>query len=148
MCVVIPTDTNPTTWDVENGKNCDIIFHEVGPDPEIYARNLNVPVEAAQMIVDSSHTNPKALGKIFAETQPRLGVVTHTVENADTRVSLSSPGLSPFFSVSEIINLSHPRQCRLRGKPDITALTHTSAKDCSRCTITVCRDHWFLANPC
>ena len=84
LCVVIPTDTNPTTWDVENGKNCDIIFHEVGPDPEIYARNLDVPVEAAQMIVDSSHTNPKALGKIFAETQPRLGVITHTVENADT----------------------------------------------------------------
>ncbi len=84
LCVVIPSDTNPTTWDIENGKNCDIIFHEVGPDPEIYARNLNVPVEAAQEIVDSSHTNPKALGKIFAETQPRLGVITHTVENADT----------------------------------------------------------------
>jgi len=84
LCVVIPSDTNPTTWDIENGKNCDIIFHEVGPDPKIYARNLNVPLEAAQEIVDSSHTNPKALGKIFAETQPRLGVITHTVENADT----------------------------------------------------------------
>jgi len=84
FCVVIPSDTNPTTWDIENGKNCDIIFHEVGPSPEIYAKNLDVPVDAAQMIVDSSHTNPKALGKIFSETQPRLGVVTHTVENADT----------------------------------------------------------------
>ncbi len=84
LCVIIPTDTNPTTWDVENGKDCDIIFHEVGPSPEIYSNNLNVPVSAAQMIVDSSHTNPKALGKIFSETQPRLGVVTHTVENADT----------------------------------------------------------------
>ena len=84
LCVVIPSDTNPTTWDIENGKNCDMILHEVGPDPKIYARNLNVPVEAAQEIVDSSHTNPKALGKIFAETQPRLGVITHTVENADT----------------------------------------------------------------
>lgn len=84
LCVVIPTDTNPTTWDVENGKDCDIIFHEVGPSPQIYANNLDVPVAAAQMIVDSSHTNPQALGKIFSETQPRLGVVTHTVENADT----------------------------------------------------------------
>ncbi len=84
LCVVIPSDTNPTTWDIENGKNCDMILHEVGPDPKIYARNLNVPLEAAQEIVDSSHTNPKALGKIFAETQPRLGVITHTVENADT----------------------------------------------------------------
>jgi len=84
LCVVIPSDTNPTTWDIENGKNCDMILHEVGPDPNIYARNLNVPLEAAQEIVDSSHTNPKALGKIFAETQPRLGVITHTVENADT----------------------------------------------------------------
>ena len=84
FCVIIPTDTNPTTWDIENGMDCDIIFHEVGPSPEIYAKNLDVPVDAAQMIVDSSHTNPKALGKIFSETQPRLGVVTHTVENADT----------------------------------------------------------------
>ena len=84
LCVIIPSDTNPTTWDIENGKNCDMILHEVGPDPKIYARNLNVPLEAAQEIVDSSHTNPKALGKIFAETQPRLGVITHTVENADT----------------------------------------------------------------
>jgi len=84
LCVVIPSDTNPTTWDIENGKNCDMILHEVGPDPKSYARNLNVSVEDAQLIVDSSHTNPKALGKIFAETQPRLGVITHTVENADT----------------------------------------------------------------
>ena len=84
LCVVIPTDTNPTTWDVENGKNCDIIFHEVGPSPEIYAKNLDVPVSAAQMIVDSSHTSPKAFGKIFSQTQPRLAVVTHTVENVDT----------------------------------------------------------------
>lgn len=84
LCVVIPTDTNPTTWDVENGKDCDLILHEVGPSPQIYANNLDVPVAAAQMIVDSSHTSPTAFGKIFSETQPRLAVVTHTVENADT----------------------------------------------------------------
>jgi len=84
LCVIIPTDTNPTTWDIENGMNCDLILHEVGPSPEIYAKNLDVPVSAAQMIVDSSHTSPKAFGKIFSQTQPRLAVVTHTVENADT----------------------------------------------------------------
>lgn len=84
LCVVIPTDTNPTTWDVENGKDCDLILHEVGPSPQIYANNLDVPVAAAQMIVDSSHTSPTAFGKIFSQTQPRLAVVTHTVENADT----------------------------------------------------------------
>ena len=113
LCVVIPSDTNPTTWDIENGKNCDMILHEVGPDPNIYARNLNVPLEAAQEIVDSSHTNPKALGKIFAETQPRLGVITHTVENADTlmpiidAVRVYYDGPLAFASDMMVFNISH-----------------------------------------
>jgi len=113
LCVIIPSDTNPTTWDIENGKNCDMILHEVGPDPNIYARNLNVPLEAAQEIVDSSHTNPKALGKIFAETQPRLGVITHTVENADTlmpiidAVRVYYDGPLAFASDMMVFNISH-----------------------------------------
>ena len=84
LCVIIPSDTNPTTFDIDNGKDCDLVMHEVGPDPNIYAAKMNMPLEMAQGIVDSSHTNPKALGKILSITQPRLAVVTHTVLNSDT----------------------------------------------------------------
>jgi ribonuclease Z len=84
LCVVIPSDTNPTTFDIDNGKDCDLVMHEVGPDPHIYADKMNMPLATAQGIVDSSHTAPKALGKIFAETQPRLAVITHTIINEDT----------------------------------------------------------------
>jgi len=88
LCAIFPSDTNPTTWDIEHGKGCDIIFHEVGPDPGVYSKKMNMPLATAQMIVDSSHTNPKALGKIFAETQPRLGVITHTIINEDTTLPI------------------------------------------------------------
>jgi len=84
LCVILPSDTRPSTFDIENGQDCDVIFHEVGPDPKVFAKKMNVSVETAQIIVDSSHTNPKALGKIFAETQPRLGVVAHVIYNQDT----------------------------------------------------------------
>ena len=113
LCAIFPSDTNPTTWDVENGKDCDIIFHEVGPDPEIYSKKMNMPLETAQMIVDSSHTNPKALGKIFSETQPRLGVITHTIINEDTTlpiidsVRIHYDGPLAFASDLMVFNVGH-----------------------------------------
>jgi ribonuclease Z len=84
LCVVIPSDTNPTTFDIDNGKDCDLVMHEVGPDPNVYSVKMGISLEMAQGIVDSSHTNPVALGKILSITQPRLAVVTHTVLNSDT----------------------------------------------------------------
>jgi len=113
LCAVFPSDTNPTTWDVENGKDCDIIFHEVGPDPGVYSKKMNMPLETAQMIVDSSHTNPKALGKIFSETQPRLGVITHTIINEDTTlpiiesVRIHYDGPLAFASDMMVFNVGH-----------------------------------------
>ena len=84
LCVIIPSDTNPTTFDIDNGKDCDLVMHEVGPDPNVYSKKMGISLEMAQGIVDSSHTNPVALGKILSITQPRLAVVTHTVLNSDT----------------------------------------------------------------
>ena len=83
LCVFIPGDSRPTTWDIEYGKNCDMILHEVGPDPAVFSRHMGVPLAQAQEILATSHTEAKAYGKILAEAQPRLGVITHTMENAD-----------------------------------------------------------------
>ena len=37
-----------------------------------------VPKQLAAAIVNSSHTSPRALGKIFALTKPNLGVTIHS----------------------------------------------------------------------
>jgi ribonuclease Z len=88
LCAILPSDTRPSMFDIENGQDCDIIFHEVGPDPKVFSEKMNMSIEAAKLIVDNSHTNAKGLGKIFAETQPRMGVVVHAILNQDTLIPI------------------------------------------------------------
>ena len=59
-------------------------MHEVGPDPGIFAQKMGVTQARANSMIASSHTLPVALGKIFAETKPRLAVATHILSNPDT----------------------------------------------------------------
>jgi len=84
LCVVIPSDTRPSNFYIENSKNCDIVMHEVGPDPTVFADTMGVTVARANSMIASSHILPEALGKIFAETKPRLAVATHILSNANT----------------------------------------------------------------
>ncbi len=84
LCVVIASDTRPTTFYIENSQNCDIVMHEVGPDPGVFAETMNVSVARANSMIASSHILPVALGKIFELTKPRLAVATHILANANT----------------------------------------------------------------
>jgi len=84
LCVVIPSDTRPTKFYIENSKNCDIVMHEVGPDPKVFAETMGVTEARANSMIASSHTLPVALGKIFALTEPRMAVATHILSNANT----------------------------------------------------------------
>ena len=84
LCVVIASDTRPTQFYVENSQDCDIVMHEVGPDPGVFAATMAVTIERANSMIASSHTLPVALGKIFELTQPRLAVATHILANANT----------------------------------------------------------------
>lgn len=89
MSVVISGDTNPSMFMVENAKGADIIFHETAPLPETFTNKMGYPEEVSKRIVDSSHTPPQALGKIFALTKPRMGVITHTLRNKDTVIPVT-----------------------------------------------------------
>lgn len=84
LSVVISGDTNPTMFMVENAKGADLILHEAAPLPRFMVEKMGYKPEVAERIVDSSHTPPKALGKIFELTKPRMGVITHTLRNTDT----------------------------------------------------------------
>jgi ribonuclease Z len=84
LSVVIPSDTRPSKFYVENSMDCDIFMHEVGPDPKVFSETMGVTEERANSMIASSHTLPVALGKIFAETKPRLAVATHILSNANT----------------------------------------------------------------
>jgi len=84
LCVVIASDTRPTQFYIDNSQNCDIVMHEVGPDPGVFAETMNVSVARANSMIASSHILPVALGKIFELTEPRLAVATHILSNANT----------------------------------------------------------------
>ena len=84
LCVVIASDTRPTRFYYENSQNCDIVTHEVGPDPKVFAETMGVTEARANSMIASSHTLPVALGKLFSLTKPRLAVATHILVNANT----------------------------------------------------------------
>lgn len=84
LCVVVASDTRPTKFYYENSQNCDLVMHEVGPDPKVFAETMNVTEERANSMIASSHTLPVALGKLFSLTKPRLAVATHILVNANT----------------------------------------------------------------
>jgi ribonuclease Z len=78
MSVVWSGDTNPSHIFVENNKQgADLMFHETAPIADRIVAS-GVPREFANAIVNSSHTRPRALGKIFALTKPNLGVTVHS----------------------------------------------------------------------
>ncbi len=83
-CVVVASDTRPTRFYYENSQNCDIVMHEVGPDPKVFAEAMGVTEERANSMIESSHTLPVALGKLFLLTKPRLAVATHLLVNTNT----------------------------------------------------------------
>jgi ribonuclease Z len=84
LSVVIASDTRPTKFYYENSQNADLVMHEVGPDPGVFAETMGVSIERANSMIASSHTLPVALGKLFSLIKPRLAVATHILVNANT----------------------------------------------------------------
>jgi ribonuclease Z len=96
LCVVIASDTRPTRFYYENSQDCDIVTHEVGPDPGVFAETMGVTLERANSMIASSHTLPVALGKLFELTKPRLAVATHILSNANTTLP-SIDGIRKYY---------------------------------------------------
>ncbi|MGI6138379.1 MAG: MBL fold metallo-hydrolase [Candidatus Hydrogenedentales bacterium] len=94
MSMIFSGDTKPNNYMIEQGKGVDVLIHEMVVPPEVWAaKNSGLTPDDpawpqaltyAKAVQDSSHTTQKALGYIFSQTQPRLGVPTHFQVNGDT----------------------------------------------------------------
>jgi ribonuclease Z len=94
MTVVFSGDTKPTDWMIKHGQDADVLIHEMALSVNdwvnhmagLYPGDDNYQAAYAQMkeVQDNSHTPEDALGKILAQTNPRLGVITHCHFNQDT----------------------------------------------------------------
>jgi ribonuclease Z len=80
---VFSADTKKCDALIEQAKGCDLLVHEAFPPAELYAEKSNRPLEVAKKISEVYHTSPREVGEVFAETQPRLGVIYHMYNNDD-----------------------------------------------------------------
>ncbi len=134
LCVVIASDTRPTRFYYENSKNCDIVMHEIGPDPKVFAETMGVTEARANSMIASSHTLPVALGKLFSLTKPRLAVATHILVNANT-VLPSVDGIRKYYdgplAVAQdfmVFNVSKKKITQRIGVGSGSPWVHTEAK--------------------
>ncbi len=94
MSMVFSGDTKPSNYMLEHASGVDVLIHEMVVPPEVWAaKNSGLTeddpswpqvVAYATAVQDSSHTPQRALGYIFSQTKPRLGVATHFQANKDT----------------------------------------------------------------
>lgn len=104
LSMVFSGDTRPNNYMIEQAKGVDVLIHEMVVPPDVWAsKNSGIkPGEAgweqaiklATAVQNNSHTPQKALGYIFSQTNPRLGVATHFQVNDDT----TGPALSDIRS--------------------------------------------------
>jgi len=134
LCVVIASDTRPTKFYIENSKSCDIVMHEVGPDPGVFAETMGVTIDRANSMIASSHTLPVALGKIFELTKPRLAVATHILKNANTTLP-SVDGIRKYYDgplvIAEdfmVLNVTKDKITQRVGIGPSNPWVHTEAK--------------------
>ena len=134
LCVVVASDTRPTRFYYENSQNCDIVMHEVGPDPKVFAETMGVTEARANSMIASSHTLPVALGKLFSLTKPRLAVATHILVNVNT-VLPAVDGIRKYYDGPLVIakdfmvfNVSKDKISQRIGIGSGSPWVHTEAK--------------------
>ncbi len=70
------SDSQVSTFEVEQSKGVDVLIHEVLPSAEEFAKGNNMTIEDARSVI-GQHTTPSKLGYFLGLTKPRLGVGTH-----------------------------------------------------------------------
>lgn len=81
--LVFAGDTKKCQSLIDNAQNADVIIHEAFPPLEIYMEKTGRPREMAVRVAEEFHTAPREAGAVFAETNPRLGVIYHLYNNED-----------------------------------------------------------------
>ena len=75
-------DAAPNRWFVEEARGADIVVHEavvVGGPGGANRGSAGLDMEKLAQRFLYLHTQPRAVGRVFALTEPRLGVVTHFI---------------------------------------------------------------------
>lgn len=86
MSVVYAGDGKPSQFTVDNSQDVDILIHEAFVPAVDYARKAHMPLAVAQNICHGVHCPPRSAGKVFSLSNPRLGVMYHTMISEDLRV--------------------------------------------------------------
>jgi ribonuclease Z len=83
--VVFSGDTRPCESLVSacNG-GVDLLIHETFPSASVFAKKASVPLEHAEMVVNTTHTSPVLAGKVFKEAGARMSVMWHLTVDHDT----------------------------------------------------------------
>ena len=81
--LVFSGDTKKCQNLIDHAQDADVIIHESFPPVEIYAEKARRPMELAHNISEVIHTSPREVGRVMAETNPRLGVIYHMYNNDD-----------------------------------------------------------------
>ncbi len=76
LVMVYTADSEPSTFEAEQGKGADVFIHEVFPSAEEFALHAKMPLEHAENVI-GEHTSPEELGLVFGIAKPGLGVGSH-----------------------------------------------------------------------
>jgi ribonuclease Z len=97
--MVFTGDTKPNKYVLKHAKGVDVLIHEMTTTPEVWttkmtglkppfanqddAKTYEEVLEMNTEVIANSHTEWGALGHVFSQTNPRLGVATHFPNDAD-----------------------------------------------------------------
>ena len=94
LSMIFSGDTRPNDYMLEHAKGVDVLVHEMVVPPTTWAEKNSTlkpgdpgwdqAYQVALEVQQSSHTPQLALGYIWSQTQPRLGIATHFQVNKDT----------------------------------------------------------------
>ena len=76
LTFVYVSDSQPSTFEAEQGKGADVFIDEIFPYAEEFAHYARMPIEAAEGVLEE-HTTADKLGRIFSIAKPRLGAGMH-----------------------------------------------------------------------
>jgi ribonuclease Z len=82
--VVYSGDTRPCRTVVEASDGADLLIHETFPTAQVMSRKGGMPLNVAEMIVNSAHTSPAMVGTVFKQAGARMSAIFHLAVDHET----------------------------------------------------------------
>ena len=126
LTFVYVSDSQPSTFEAEQGKGADVYIHEVFPYAEEFSRYARVPLPGAEGVLEE-HTTADQLGRVFSIAKPRLGGGMHYTIDDDltdslfNRLSAHFDGATLLIQDLTTINVTLEHIVVRQTKPDLLA---------------------------